>query len=59
VQEKLKEEKMGGTCNTRWRAEKFVLNLAAKPEGNILLGRPWCRWNYGIKCILKKYGGMV
>jgi hypothetical protein len=28
--------------------------LVGNPEGNVLIGKPRCRWRIILKCILKK-----
>jgi hypothetical protein len=41
---------------TCFRDEKCIQNFGQKPEGNIPLGRPKCRWENNIKMDLKEIG---
>jgi hypothetical protein len=42
--DQMKEEEMGGTCNTHGRDEKCVQILVEKPKDKRPLGRPRLRW---------------
>jgi len=51
--DQIKKSEMGGTCSTYGGEEKILMG---KPEGQIPLGRPRCRWEDNIKMDLQEVG---
>ena len=49
--DQIKKSEMGGTCSTYGGEEKILMG---KPEGQIPLGRPRCRWEDNIKMDLQE-----
>jgi hypothetical protein len=53
----MKENEVGGTCDTHGRGEKNMQNvLMGKPEGKRPLGRPKSKWEDGIRRDLGETG---
>jgi hypothetical protein len=57
--DQIKEDEMGGTCNTHVSYEKCVQSFVGKLEGKRALGRPRCRWEDNIKMDLRETGWEV
>jgi hypothetical protein len=46
---------MDGTCDTNRGRNNGYRGLVGKPEGKNLPGKPRCRWEEDITCILTKW----
>jgi hypothetical protein len=47
---------VGGACGTRGREEKLYKVLVGQPERKRPFGRPWSRWEDGIRMDLREIG---
>ena len=50
---------MGGACGTYGGRERGAQGSGGKPEGKRPLGRPRRRWRIILKCIFRKWEGVV
>jgi hypothetical protein len=46
--DQIKEDDIGGACNTHGKNEKYINILVGKPDGKRPLGRPKRRWEDNI-----------
>jgi hypothetical protein len=50
----LKEDEMGGACDTHGEGEKYIQNFGSKALREEPLGRPRHRWEENIKIVVRE-----